>query len=77
MQSFHLAEPYDIMTHRLFPYNDLAAYLSARLVHYRDSVQTILDVANSAPEYIDNSLSTVQIPMSKQLSIVCPNWGAN
>jgi SAM-dependent methyltransferase len=45
MRPFRVAEPYDTMALRRFPYDRLASYLSARLEHYRRNLRTLYDIA--------------------------------
>ena len=45
MRPLRLAEAYDAMASNLFPYEQIAAHLSARLQHYRPPLWTILDIA--------------------------------
>jgi SAM-dependent methyltransferase len=45
MRSFRIAEPYDTMALRRFPYRRLASHLSARLQHYRSRLSTLYDIA--------------------------------
>lgn len=44
-RAFFIVQPYDIMAHRLFDYDQVAAHLSKRLRAFCPQAETILDVA--------------------------------